>query len=221
MLVASLSACTSSSSAIYQSLQFAIRKDSAASSAPLNPAFRYLRATVDGRVVLLVLGYVESHPQGRIEVWYSAEREVLRLQNGRIIGAVGLPTEWRNVAVTGLPPWSALKGTQANWLRVRDVMPGYRYGVRDALLVRPTPPPARTALQSLDPHSLSWFEETIETESGGQPAAKEDQLPPARYAVSFRDDGEEIVYAEQCLGPKLCFSWQRWPALEPATKVSK
>ena len=56
---------------------------------------------------------------------------------------------------------------------------------------------------------------------GGKPAAKQDQLPPARYAVSFQEGGEVIVYGEQCLGPKLCFSWQRWPALQPASQDSK
>ena len=102
-LVAALTACSSTSNAILQTLPYAIGRDSKIANARLNPNFRYLRVTVGGRVVLLALGNTDSHPQGPIEVWYSAEREVLRLQNGRLVGAVGLTTEWREVSLPALP----------------------------------------------------------------------------------------------------------------------
>jgi hypothetical protein len=190
--------------AVVQTLQGSLR--AAAAGARLDPAFRYLRVTVDGRIALLALGYVEREQGGPVEVWYSAHREVLRLQNGRLVGAVGVSTEWRNVALPVLPAWSALAraGQPLHWVRVRDLMPGYRYGVRDALALRAIVPPARSALQGLDPQQLVWFEERLE------PAEGADALPPARYAVDLAR--ELVVYGEQCLAPDLCFAWQRWPA---------
>jgi hypothetical protein len=219
-LVVTLSACSAGSNAILQTLPYAYGRNPGVDSARLNPNFRYLRVTVGGRVVLLALGYVDSHPQGPIEVWYSAEREVLRLQNGRLVGAVGLTTEWRDVSVPELPSWSAVARSDQTlrWTRTRDVMPGYRFGVKDALSLRLVPEPKPSALQSLDPQRLTWFEERVE--SGpvagllavfGNSSGTEIPLPPARYAVDLQGGGEEVVYGEQCLAPKLCFTWQRWP----------
>lgn len=212
MIVASLCGCASTTNAVIESLQFAIGKDAPASSTALNPAFRYLRATINGREVLLVLGYVEGGPHQPVEVWYSAEREVLRLRNGRVVGLVGTTAEWRQVVLPELPSWSALARTESEsrWVRVRDAMPGYRIGVRDELAVRVVPPPARSDLRNLDPGSLTWFEERIENPDrwweGG------DALRTARYALSLRDGVETVVYGEQCIARNLCFSWQRWPA---------
>lgn len=219
-LVIALSACSSASNAILQTLPYAIGRDSKIANARLNPDFRYLRVTVGGRVALLALGNVDSHPQGPIEVWYSAEREVLRLQNGRLVGAVGLTTEWREVSLPTLPSWSALaRGTEVFTLtRTRDVMPGYRYGVKDSLSLRVVAEPRRSALQGLDPQRLTWFEERVEPGAvawlsgvlGGGVGA-EAALPPARYAVDFSGGQETVVYGEQCLAAELCFTWQRWP----------
>jgi len=170
-----------------------------------------LRVSVDGRTALLVLGYLEPHAQGPIEVWYSARREVIKLQNGRLVGALGLTTEWRRVALPALPDWAALlAATQPlHWTRRRDVMPGYRYGIVDSLTLRRSAPPSGSRLVGIDPASLSWFEESDATRAG------EDALPPARYALDLRATGEPVVYGEACLAPDLCFAWQRWPVEQP------
>src|SRR5208282_1536401 len=62
-----------------------IRGDSASheSSSRLDPRFNYLRVQVDRREVFLALGYVDSTPEGPVEVWYSGTGEVLRLRDGR------------------------------------------------------------------------------------------------------------------------------------------
>jgi hypothetical protein len=210
-IASAITACADSTTAIVQSLRNTIQSDTSVSGAKLNPALRYLRATVRDKAALLVLGYVEADPQGPIQVWYSAEREVVRLQNGRIVGAVGMLTEWRNVKLSNVPSWYAISnGTAARVLRVRDVMPGYRYGVTDVLAVRATTPPPRSALQGVDPNALAWFEESIEIPRNGLPR-EESSLPVSRYAISFADGKEEVVYGEQCLSNALCFTWQRWP----------
>ena len=189
----------------------------------LNPNFRYLRATSDGRVILLVLGYVDSHPHGPIQVWYSAQREVLRIQNGRIVGAVGLNAEWRDVVLPELPSWSRLAQVEGvfRWVRVRDFMPGYRFGVRDTLALRVVNAPPRSALQDMDPLSLTWFEEALEFDTQDGSTEPETKLVPARYAVTLRGGTETVVYGEQCLSSALCITWQTWPATPQSAKAAR
>lgn len=207
-LVAAIGGCGTSTNAIVQTMQSALGRGRGTEDAKLNPDFRYLRVTIGGRVVLLALGYLDKHPQGTIEVWYSADREVVRLQNGRLVGAAGLATEWRNVVLPDLPDWSALaSGAPLRWSRTRDVMPGYRYGLRDSLSLHVVPAPAKSALQGFDPKELTWFEEHLANEAQQKAA-----LPAARYAVQLAGKEAIVVYGEQCLAPQTCFTWQRWPA---------
>ena len=218
-----LSACSTGMDAVVGTLRSAMQGEPGPDPARLNPNFRYLRVTVEGRVAFLALGYVDSHPHGPVEVWYSAKREALRLQGGRLVGATGLTTEWRSVELPELPSWSAIAraGEPVQWERVRDVMPGYRFGVRDALVLRAIAPPGKSALQGLDPKSLAWFEERFRDESRpgllaalGAVAPDAQVLPPARYAVELREGRETVVYGEQCVSADLCFTWQRW-AVKP------
>ena len=93
-------------------------------------------------------------------------------------------------------------------------MPGYRFGVQDALVLRRIAAPDKSEIQGLDPGTLAWFEEQSDAGSAlrGSGAALDQALPLARYAVDLRDGKETVVYGEQCLAAELCFSWQRWPA---------
>jgi hypothetical protein len=195
----------------------------------LNPKFHYMRVTVQGQVAFLVLGFLDNHPQGPVEVWYSGQKEAIRLQNGRLVGVVGLATEWRGVVLPELPSWTAMARSTGpvNWVRVRDVMPGYRFGLRDALVVRQVAAPEKTALLNIDPKSLTWFEERSQADSGADgttyfPAAfsgpRDQLLPPARYAVDLRDGVETVIYGEQCLSAEFCFTWQKWDFHKPAPK---
>ena len=210
-----------------ETLQQAARRGDGSAGLRLNPNFRYLRVTIAGRVVFLALGNEDADARGPVEVWYSAEKEVLRLQHGRLVGAVGLTTEWRSVSLPELPSWSALaRGDQAlRWARVRDVMPGYRYGVRDALSLRLVPSPGRSELQGIEAQALAWFEERVEAGTLAGPShgagVAGETLPAARYAVDLRDGKESVVYAEQCLAPDLCFTWQRWPVQAPGAVDKK
>jgi len=219
LLSLAVAGCSSGTGAIVQTISNVVPRESAVAQAPLNPNFRYLRVTVDGRLALLALGYVEPASSAPVEVWYSAEREVLRFQSGRLVGATGLPTEWRNVKVPDLPAWGVLarESEPLHWIRGRDVMPGYRFGISDALTLRPIQAPARSSLEGIDARQLAWFEETSQNEMN-VPASlfsatdKVLHLPPARYAVDLRGGKEDVVYGEQCLSADLCFTWQRWPA---------
>lgn len=166
----------------------------------LNPGFRYLRVRVDKRTAYFALGYIDPHPDGSTEVWYSGEREVLRLRHGRVVGAVGMATEWLGVRLNAAPALSADLAPTV-YSRERDVGPGYRYGIREQIQSRRIQAPARTALLGQAADSLVWVEESIKWGS---------DLPPSRYALR-QDAGKwQVVYSETCLAPDLCFSWQRW-----------
>jgi hypothetical protein len=210
-----LAACASGSSAIWQTLQNVWANGGDVSKSALNPNLRYLRVVVEGRILLMALGYTDPHPLGPVEVWYSAEKETLRLQNGRIVGITGVKTEWRSVAMPVLPAWSEVSKASApiRWIRGRDVMPGYRYGIKDAMLTYPILPPGKSQLMGLNSTSLIWFEEREESALGSAWLRREtgDTLPPTRYAVAVVNGTESVLYSEACVAPELCFSWQRWP----------
>lgn len=196
-----------------QTLQAAIWGAEAPLSSALNPAFQYLRVTIGRNVAFIALGYVEPHPQGAVEVWYSSKREALRLQNGRLAGVAGTVTEWRQVRMPELPAWRDLArlGKPYVWTRMRDVMPGYRYNVADRLQLTVIGPPAGSALVGIAPATLTWFEESrLQSPDAGDAL---NHLPPARYAVEFTGNvGGRVVYAEQCISTELCITWQRWQA---------
>jgi hypothetical protein len=218
------SGCADTGTAAWQMIMHSIKPPEAAAGAALNPAHQYKRISMDGRSLFLALGDRDHHPDGLIEVYYSSGREVLRFQNGRVVGAAGLLTEWRNVSVQKMPQWAAVAHAAGpvSGERIRDVMPGYRYGIHDRLVVSRIAPPANTRLLNLNANALTWFEERHEISPVGgntnlffKPAMPAESLPPARYAVDFSAGGETVVYAEQCLAPGLCFTWQRWAPGKP------
>lgn len=195
-------------SAALEALQQALFKGKPAEPT-LNPAFSYLRVTVQGNVAYLALGSIDPHPQGDTETWYSASGEVLRLREGRIAEILGTVVEWRDVRLVGWPGWDAALAAGVagiDWTRHRDVMPGYRYRVNDALQLRSLAPPSRTQLQRIAPSSLRWFEES----RIGPARDAIEALPPARYALGVFNGRASVVYGEQCLRADFCLTWQRW-----------
>ena len=196
--------------AAVDSLKYMVRPP-APKSSNFDPTFAYLRVTRGKHTGHLWRGSVEKSEHGTIEVYYSASGEVVRLLNGRIVGAVGLTAEWRQVS-TAAPEWRRLlkEAQPVRYVRTRDVMPGYRSGVRDELIVQAVPvPERRTALQVLDPASLTWFEERF---AAAERTRSPETLPPALVAVETTASGATAVYGEQCLAPEFCFTWQRWSA---------
>jgi len=179
----------------------------------LNPTYRHLKVSLSGRNAFVTLGDIDKHPDGPIEVYYGGGGLVLRLQHGRLYGINGLSTEWRNVLIKDAPSWAvAAQKQQAEWLRIRDVMPGYRYGMREKIRLIAVPAPRSSPLEGSLPGALAWFEERVTESDLG---SVRDHLPPARYAVSFANNQETVVYGEQCLEPELCLSWQLWTVSKP------
>lgn len=171
----------------------------------LNPDYRYLRVSTPERAFLMVLGYVDSSPNGNIETWYTNAGQVLRLQNGRLLSTKGFAVEWVSVTYKDLPTWSeAAARPRTRFIRYRDEMPGYKVGVFDMVTIRNIDPPQDTRIAGVAPTSLRWLEETTDT----SPRAR----PSARYGIATRDGKIDVVYAEQCLGQQFCLAWQTWPA---------
>lgn len=200
-----LAGCASGISSVAETFRFLGSRNAATENATLSPSQRYLRVVVDGRVVLLALGYITHNPNGVIETWYSAQGEVLKLQDGRIVGTTGLITDWREVRFSTLPNWLAVSDSPVAYSREHDEMPGYRIGIQEKLLLRSVPPPQRTSLQGLAADHLRWFEEQAESMNGAH------VLPPSRYAIEFPPDGPRVVYGEHCFSESICISWQHWP----------
>jgi hypothetical protein len=216
LLFASLSlyGCGTSGQAIIDTFRVAFPARGGDPGAFLSPEFAYLRLVNEGRVGYLARGAVEQSPDGAVEVWYSADREVLKIQNGRILAALGTSTEWRGVSNSSIPSWESVvqKGAQS-WTRVRDVMPGYRLGVVDRLTVEHIPPPTRVSFIGMNLAELTWFSE-IQQQSTTRRSDLD--LPKSIYAVDLTQPQAPVVYSEQCLDIKLCISWQRWPVPTPS-----
>jgi hypothetical protein len=204
-----LSGCTGGMGAAMQSVRDLLPSRAPTEATQLDPKFDYLRVTRGKRVALLWRGNVERSQPLPVDVYYSGQGDVVRVQNGRIVGALGLTTEWRRVDVVA-PPWTAIAKSpeQARVVRTRDVMPGYLSGLREELRVRAVGAPSGSALRGIDPQSLAWFEESV----AHRPAPGVQALPPTRYAVDLAQGDGTVMYAEQCLAVDLCFSWQRWSA---------
>lgn len=201
-----LASCTSVSKSIVENYTKLRGSNAPSVEAALNPEYRYMRITLSGRTTFVLLGDIDPHPDGPIEIYYSSVGEVLRFQQGRLVGASGLLTEWRDVTLKGVPSWSSLNSQGfANFSRTRDEMPGYGYGVQELITSRKVSPPLKSALFEVPPESLIWFEERVLPHGNDSEA-----LPPSRYGIAFEGSLERVVYGEQCLSHSLCLTWQPW-----------
>lgn len=172
-----------------------------------DPAYRYLSIQAnDATPALLVLGYEDPHPQGQIEVWYSAKQEIIKIQNGRIVGTAGLAVNWDRVQLSPAPPhWQALPTTGNAYQRLRDLSPGYRANLADQITVQPHPgqPDIPLPASVTSASGLQWFSETVQDSA--------DPLPTAWFAWGRHRGQADIVYSRQCLSPQYCLQLQRWP----------
>lgn len=185
--------------------------DAAIGSVMLKPEYQYLRVDIEGRrSALLVLGYVDRQPDGVVEVWYSAEREVVKTKNGRIFGTAGLETDWRMVRYDPSPPsWdeALLKPVSIRYTRFRDEVPGNRYSIANQVelqslsesTVFTNRPKAGLAPSEV---GYKWFTEST---------VGSDSLPISWFALGLFQGRMTVVYSKQCLSPSFCLSLTRWP----------
>lgn len=184
--------------------------------------YSYLKATVKGKTAVLVLGNIDRRAEGLVEVWYSGSGEVIRLVDGHLAGSAGLGVNWRSTRFSRLPSWQAdavkpdteaVPPSRWTYVRERDLMPGYRFGIRDEVVRIRIAAPQDAGFSSPFDQSLQWYEERCIS----FPSAS--SLPPARFAVSFLSGAPQVVYSEQCLANDLCMSFERY-VVHPAPAVS-
>jgi hypothetical protein len=208
-----LSGCTSGLQAIGDTLRYAVSPDRRVLEAKLNPEFDYLRVRVNGRLAILALGAVDSLAGRSVHVFFSGEKETLKLFEGRIVEFSSPGQHVRlEVPPSGFPQFKI--GLDVTFSRTMDTRPSYAFSVPQTRRLKYLEhPPGKTDLVGIDPRSLTWFEEHALEEISRTP-----QLPlkpkwsRALYAVLIQGGQASIVYSEQCISPDLCLSLQRWRA---------
>lgn len=177
-------------------------------NARLDPRFQYLRIEVkDVPPALFVLGEIDKADGGPVEVWYSNQGEVLRLQQGRIVGTAGLPTDWSRVWFDKpLPTWKQVPPDGLSLTRWHDQRQVYVGARQTSLVLRRigTPASLPVRLSSGALVGVQWFEETSTQASAGS-------MPPSVYAVGQYKGRERVIYSTQCLALQLCLDMQLWP----------
>jgi hypothetical protein len=168
----------------------------------LKPGFEYLLIEIDGRKTAMVLGTREVlSQQGQAQVherWYSGQREMVHMVNGRLQTAVGLTVEWRQQR-SSPPAWESLAqlGSSLTWTRELDVMPGYRFGQADLMQTRVSSAPKGAPTLPLD---IRWFSDWVRSPQ----ALGGDWV----FAQHFALHQGKVVYSEQCLSPSVCFKFK-------------
>lgn len=208
-----LSGCASQANVLAEMLS-AVWKETTGdgvSSVALDLRYRYLRVEATGQPnAIYALAFIDLAPGGEIETWFSARREVLKIQNGRVVASAGLAVDRISVrylvAPQSLDKWPMVPST---YLRVRDTMPGYSFGVKDYMTVKPIdfPPNQLPETMPLEvAKGYTWFQESGRSDSGVN-------LPTELFAWGLHRGGQTIVYSEQCLSTDFCLKMQRWPVM--------
>ncbi|MES2208455.1 MAG: YjbF family lipoprotein [Pseudomonadota bacterium] len=193
--------------------------------AKLDSHYRYLRFEVNQHPVLLILGFVDVHPEGPVEVWYGGDPVMVKLQNGRYVASKGLQTNWQDVHIDQVPDFASLNQPQ-RYLRTRQQAPGAEFGIRETVVITPlnqAPDIAPKLLKepnirlvasgdNVDVAPIRWFSEVVVSAST---ATMSKAKLPAFYAVEMASK-PKIIFGYQCLKADYCISWQAWPATAAA-----
>jgi hypothetical protein len=186
----------------------------------LNPSYRYLKVDVNNLAALLVLGYEDSTPNGVVSTWYSAYKEVVQIQNGRLVSTQGLELNWTDVSFKEAPSLSKIaltdqavggpKKSALRFQRTRTVMPSYRANIEETVEIKPlemTPTDAPVIFQQSNAASIRWVEETVVM----QTSVRTPYLDPVRAIYAIDTKTAQVIYGRQCLAAQFCISWLQWP----------
>jgi Group 4 capsule polysaccharide lipoprotein gfcB, YjbF len=174
--------------------------------------FEYLLVDHDGHKAAMALASRQSDGPVVHEYWYSGQREMLHLQNGRLHNVVGMTQEVRAQTLT-TPSWQAIAEATANavgggalvWSRTRDVQPGYRYGLVEYIISKQIE--STKAQQTAAGQPAVWFEDQVKSKSQD---GKE-----WLYTELFAVVNNRVVYSQQCVGPALCLSLKPLGLMKP------
>jgi hypothetical protein len=141
------------------------------------------------------------------EYWHSFSGQLLVIRDGRFHTVFGMPTEWRANRSTP-PAWSSFEAQAStqHWVRTRDEMPNYRYGLQDqmATTVLAEPPKLEAKALELSPPKgpqVMWVEDQVKsTKADGTTWT---------YTQRFALENKQVVYSEQCISPTLCLRFRK------------
>jgi hypothetical protein len=230
-LLLNLQACSTASDAALKTAKSAfLNTSSLIEQSTLNPQFSYLRVNVAGLDALMVKGYIDKDEKGPIDVWYSSDGSLLRLQQGRYLGSVGFDTNWQNVSYQNTqslnkmmaefdrpnqsPKLSSLRGFYASeqyyFSRSHSEMPSYKTVLNERLsahVSKDTPSNIPKTMQSyLSGKDLIWVNEQItQSNSGALPKTQ------SWYGFQKLTNQYELVIGQQCLTTTFCITWMPWP----------
>jgi len=186
---------------------------------PLNPNYRYLKVDVNGLPALLVLGYQDQAYGQTTDVWFSAFKEVVQIQGGRLKGTQGLEVNWTEVQFDNAPSLTDLATldqliarspkASVRFQRSRSVMPSYRANIQETVELRlldSAPSDAPKVLKN-STTPFRWIEERVVM----QTQVQNNYLAPLRAVYALDPVQGQVVYANQCLTQTVCISWLSWP----------
>ena len=187
--------------------------DTVASLAPIGRSgvtyqqgLEYLQVSLNGRDSAMALGYRRLQGLDVHEHWYSGQREMLHLMNGRIVEVQGMTHEVRRLS-SQAPTWRDLAESKKPlvWSRSKDLMPGYRYGQVEYIISQWVVPTRQEAALVSKP--AQWFIEQIKSKT----ADGREWL----YNETFAVLNNPVIYSEQCVAPDLCLTLRPLGVVKP------
>lgn len=188
---------------------------------PLNPNYRYLKVDANGLPALLVLGYVDQKQKSKHDVWYSAFKELVEINEGRLGNTEGLEVNWTEVAITDAPALIAAlpknEGVQKQpafklrYARTRTLMPGYHVNIRETVVMEalneiPSDAPKQLKDAIANP-DIRWVQETVLVPTQTQNPS----IKPLKAIYAINTKTSEVVFGKQYLTPDFFVSWLSWP----------
>jgi hypothetical protein len=170
-------------------------------TAALDPSVRYLKVSLNQQEVLMV----EAYRQGEESVWVSGDLTIFKTRNGYLRDLEGFAINWQDVRGLNLETAAQLAKPTA-YTRVRNEMPGYRFAIRESVLVSPlAQAPKDVRLYGLDASHLRWFTEEVTAPLNGQALS---YSYPGVFAIDTRQQPFQVVFGRQCLAKDYCLQWQ-------------
>jgi hypothetical protein len=141
---------------------------------------------------------------------------IIKTRDGYLTDLEGFRINWQEVRGLNLVTAAQLAKPTA-YTRVRNEMPGYRYQIRESVLVSPlarAPDEIRFTLRGRT--NLRWFSEEVRFQMG-------EQIPNYRYpgvfAIDISQDPYQVVFGQQCLARDYCIRWQMLEHTESVGRV--
>ena len=177
-----------------------------AADSAYQPGLEYLQVSLDGRSSAMALGYRQTKGLDVHEHWYSGQREMLHLVNGRVVEVQGMTHELRKQS-DKVPNWHDLAESKRPlvWSRSKDLMPGYRYGQVEYIISQWIEPTAQEVALVNQP--AQWFIEQVKSKT----ADGREWLYKEIYAVV----NNQVIYSEQCVAPELCVTLRPLGMVKP------